>query len=1028
MQIEIVKYDERYAAKVADMWNNSRDGWGGANTVDTEESILHREASSTNIHTYLALEGDLVVGYCGLSEYREDEGALYIPLLNVRDDYHGKKIGKKLLLTALQEAIQLKWPRLDLYTWPGNTKAVPLYKKCGFFWEDRDDTTHLMNFMPTVLHTAAIQDFFNGANWYDMSTREIEVKPDGQVENDFHYYEYAWKREDEALRIEFERTGRGIRLIETNDYSISATVENRQLVFGKPYTILYNIHNKSGKPLHIDLAGISDKNIQFHLQKEIEVTDTTQITGTFFVDAIQEEQDTFKTHPTVQTTVGINGKQAMFKVGILPKYPAQIKAILPDDVTFVGKRSIFYMDITNNFRERACFELRFPTSPLLELSEQTLQVAIEPKEKVSIPVPFLTKSHGYYHAPLDIKAVKDNGEEIHFTKEVGIPLRGIGATFHGEDEDYIQLYSGQYFATLDKSDHTVLTGKKKKESRLTILTPMLGKPYSEELAKTKPTAIQYVDGAGFSMAKVTFELAAFPAIKLHMFLKLFSDGLLENYYEVENMQDVRTSESIWLNQPIYFDLDRATIPYDGKMVEMNDSVGNSYEEWDENLISENWLFVNDHQNPLGMCWHPEDNIHFDSWSNYFEYQFGKIAGKSTVKTNAIYFSIGAFHDVDTFRSFANQSASTTNIQTVQHLHVSLDNNNPFVIGEKAICKVKDYKSNYLHGELSLSLSPTQAKLVEEQFHREEQKTEWLAELPLENIPAITTINLKATLDAVIHERETLIVKQKHTDMKAEVVTDKGLETWTIDNGIIQFKATPTFFPSLHCFAYKGEEWLDTSFPKLKPKLWWNPWSGGLWSGLSAIRPYSLSKEQSTAAFASLIDNKGNKWKGIKLTTSIRENEAYKGLTYHQYFLTLPGVPILCHVSEINQGTGTYFDQKNWHTGGFFNPGEHMAHNWARTQDKNGDWIKIIAGKGELESIIERDLIIGCSDKKEHIQIITNSKDMQYTYINKEVLANGISERMSIPTGNTQFTTPIFYVFHDRTIPPQAQQDLKNIKF
>lgn len=194
MDIKIVKYDESYAARVAEMWNHSRDGWGGANTVDTEESILLRERNSTNIHTFLALEGDKVVGYCGFSEYRDDEGALYIPLLNVRDDYHGKKIGKQLLLTALEEAIHLKWPRLDLYTWPGNTKAVPLYKRCGFFWEERDDTTHLMNFMPTVLHTEAVADFFKDANWYDISTREIEVKPDGRVENEFHYYEYAWKK------------------------------------------------------------------------------------------------------------------------------------------------------------------------------------------------------------------------------------------------------------------------------------------------------------------------------------------------------------------------------------------------------------------------------------------------------------------------------------------------------------------------------------------------------------------------------------------------------------------------------------------------------------------------------------------------------------------------------------------------------------------------------------------------------------------------------------------------------------------
>jgi ribosomal protein S18 acetylase RimI-like enzyme len=158
--IEIEKYHEGLAAGVAKMWNLSRDGWGGDTRVMTEEQVKKKEANSDNIELYLALDGEEVVGYCGLSEYKEDTGSLYIPLLNVRPDYQGHKIGKKLVLQALEKTVELGWPRLDLYTWAGNTKAVPLYKKCGFFWEDRDDSTHLMNFIPQVLNTALLKPVF----------------------------------------------------------------------------------------------------------------------------------------------------------------------------------------------------------------------------------------------------------------------------------------------------------------------------------------------------------------------------------------------------------------------------------------------------------------------------------------------------------------------------------------------------------------------------------------------------------------------------------------------------------------------------------------------------------------------------------------------------------------------------------------------------------------------------------------------------------------------------------------------------
>ncbi|KON87323.1 hypothetical protein AF332_11130 [Sporosarcina globispora] len=138
-KIIIAEYHEGFAAGIAKMWNLSRDSWGGDTSVMTEEQVKTKEGNNGNITLFLALDGEEVVGYCGLSEYKEDTGSLYIPLLNVRPDYHGRKIGKMLVLKALQKTIELGWPRLDLYTWPGNVKAVPLYKKCGFFWEDRDE-------------------------------------------------------------------------------------------------------------------------------------------------------------------------------------------------------------------------------------------------------------------------------------------------------------------------------------------------------------------------------------------------------------------------------------------------------------------------------------------------------------------------------------------------------------------------------------------------------------------------------------------------------------------------------------------------------------------------------------------------------------------------------------------------------------------------------------------------------------------------------------------------------------------------
>lgn len=67
-----------------------------------------------------------MLGYCALTKYLKDEGSLYIRLLNARYDYHGKGIGKALVKEAVERTIELRWPRLDLFT-PQKEKAP--YKK-----------------------------------------------------------------------------------------------------------------------------------------------------------------------------------------------------------------------------------------------------------------------------------------------------------------------------------------------------------------------------------------------------------------------------------------------------------------------------------------------------------------------------------------------------------------------------------------------------------------------------------------------------------------------------------------------------------------------------------------------------------------------------------------------------------------------------------------------------------------------------------------------------------------------------------
>ena len=174
MDIIVRQYTDADAAGVAKMWNESNEGWPGGFLpfIDfTAERIREKMRESDYIALFIALLGDEVVGYCSLAERSSDRNVSYIPLLNAHPKHHGKKIGKRTVLAAVLESIKRGFDRLDLHTWAGNTKAVPLYKKTGFFWVP-DTDVYMQNFMPLVFQNHIARRFFDKHDWYATQIRD----------------------------------------------------------------------------------------------------------------------------------------------------------------------------------------------------------------------------------------------------------------------------------------------------------------------------------------------------------------------------------------------------------------------------------------------------------------------------------------------------------------------------------------------------------------------------------------------------------------------------------------------------------------------------------------------------------------------------------------------------------------------------------------------------------------------------------------------------------------------------------------
>lgn len=1021
-ELKIVEYQDMYAAKLADMWNKSSENWGGYDTIKTEQDVINEARNSGDLNVYLAIDNEEIAGYCSFSEYRQDEGASYIPLLNVRPDYHGKKIGKELVLKAVDRAIDSEWPRLDLYTWPGNTKAVPLYKKCGFFWEDRDDTTHLMNFIPNVLKTEAVKEYFEVLDWYKDSKREIEVKRDGRKENGFEYFGYSWEKDNIVLNMEYERKGRGLRLIETNDYIIKAKVKEQKLVFGKNYKVYYEIKNKSGKNLDVEINGCDDKNIKFSLNEKINVTDSKVIEGEFFLGEIKEEQSIWRTHPCVSAHILINGKKAEFKVGIEPKFPIKLKMIVPDKLKFLNKISKGYIDIENSFNEDINIKFKLKNTQNIEFINENIDIFIKGKERASIEVEYKLNNYGFYEEDIDL-FINLKDDEIKYTKKITSAFKGMHGKFYGEDEEYWMIFNGTYSVKLYKFDNDMeISNYNHSHYESVFLFPKLGMPYSLEFSKEKPENVEYMIEDEAVIMKAIYNSKDFNNIKLISVIKLYSNGNLENYYEVHNVSEAETSKDIYLSGNVYHNISDSYIPYDGKIIKIKGSDGSDISYWDPDKINENWLYSEGKLVNRGITWGNDFKLDFNNWYMSMSTNLGKIKGNDFIKTDSILLSWGSFNSWKEFRAFANSNNYLKDINPIEDLQFEVNNGNPFIKDEIKF-NIKDYKKCNLEGKIKIKSEYDTIDKIKKEIETDNNEVN----INIKNNKSkhsLDIIKIKLDLKSKKLTKRKAVFNVGGNAIEIKKYKENDLDIYEVDNGNIKIKASPDFSNCLYSIQYNENEWLDNSYPTPKPNAWWNPWSGGISFKPERLSYESALKEKREAEFVKMKDNYGNDWEGLKLSLIITENEKYKGLTINQYYLMLPNVPVLLTTTEIEQNTGKYFNEEKFVREVFVKSSNKLTDSYFNVVCEEK-----IYKCGESEHEIFSDLPLAYSgvDREDKMIILSTNEESVFSYAPIKANCNYSLVHISTPNNSKVFSPVDFIIFNKIDIESELLNDLRNIK-
>ena len=1043
--ILIVEYEDSFAASVADMINKSTENWGGNTALKTESQVVSERSASSDINAFLALDGETVVGFCSLRKYFADANTLYIPYLNVRPDYMGKKIGKALVLQAVNRTIELGFPRLDLHTWPGNTEAVPLYKKCGFLWEDRPDTNHLVNFIPQILNTELFADFFARADWYADSTREIKTVRDGVKVNGFEVFGYSWEHAGETLQIGYERTGRQVRLIETNDYKIEFMAQGHELAFGLSYDCQFDVTNKSGKELRLKINGVNDKNIMFDFSVDKTVNENEIFSGNFFVGEIKEQLSKWRVHPCLQANVEINGKSVNFGLGIMAKFPISLEVVDEQKVKHAGMDIPCFFNIKSALPVEASIHFNVGENDNVAFNKAKFIAEVPAKGKTSIETVLSIKKLGYTAIPVQYSITLNDGRKFSFEKPLHYYSTNLLQSFYAENDDYHTILNGPWQFKLYKRGN---------EAEISHLTnsgfktgnfdpPKFGKPYDDEFGLIKPIVKSYKADSEINLeAEYTSE--KFEDMVITQIFSLSAAGVISRKNLVEN-RGTKTHE-IMVNDEYGMPIEKFTVfKLDGKIT-MNhsrnkpDGLCDGLDAIDSDDFDENWIFEGNPSNPIGICWSLESKPtpHFGNWV-MFEIDCGRLLPGESFTSGDVQFVYGLFDNFKDFRNYALRANEKGVLISEPRVEVRINGYNPVLWPcESVKIDIINNRETELDGDVTVTLGDISVKAVKNpdgnpaECSRDED-VDCFAELKMTS-RGVGIDSPSMSIDVVLTQMNFLTYEKTCANVlffpKGEVGKSTDGTKLVVSNGVVEFSVDPAYAHVCNSLitTHDGVEWFNSKYPKLEPYAWFNPFLGGIRIIPEKLNINAILKEDISAEFAELKDSFGNIWQGIKTTLAVQEDEENRGVVYESFFLTLPGLPLLCAFFRIKNNTGIYWSEEP-ELDAFLSFGDETV--FGEFVDKNGQEYRLKFGE-EYQHSDFKNTIKFSSGRQNYMYVFVGSK-----ICNEESHVDGDAKHPPIiemvtdvkaAPGKTFTTRPMFLIISDKDFPNDSLDELERIRF
>jgi len=921
----IREYHSDDLAALAQHWRESVRGWPPGEFVGWDfspESIHRMLFRQKYLAVWIAVTGDKIIGYMSYSAHYDEPDSRYVPLLNAHPDYHGIGVGRELLRAGVNRAVGDKAKRLDLHTWAANMKAVPLYKKTGFFWHPGTEV-HMYNFLPTVLRNPYVKRFLGDADWYTRMRQDLSVEEDNTIIDGCHIQRYVFENDPRRLEVRVDPSTAGVTALIDDDLEIRCDVPGDKHIAGFSYPVKWFIKNRRENPVNISLNCSGDESIEYELNKQLELKDEVVFDSCAKLNpSLKPLRKDWLGIPLI-CNVEVGGLALELGPGLRAMPPFELE-IMPGPVYLApGEEKGFTLNLKSHFSAPVTFRPRIETEGAIALTHADAGfINIPPEGCIGLSSTIRAgkkEGTGVVNISGIIKADGQEAEIEPLKVHARIVAKGIPVGIADDNPKRAYLANDTISAKIDcEKGYVRLARKATGGAILSIRGTAIGEPYSQEMGSIGHS-LTIEEGKTGVVATMRAASRDFPGMVLEEHIRLGTGREVGIWLTLVNEGKSPFNGGVRITLS-HFTFLSMTVPLAAGLVTGDIRtwlIGNSNLPEDPSAYIEPWLAYEGENKMIGLVIKAFDRVTFSNWNGapHYEWKVTNLAPSARVELPELTVIADA-PNLDYIRSYALGDT----LRSASHPRYMMHMRRPLFASQADICPFEFHLAREAPVKGAAEITFPNAKSYRVSKENWNINTPLHIDVPLTGLmPGIVDVSYKIEgMQIQLSGTAPLVVLPPVGDVKVTEAEEGGYQTFTVDNGAYKFKVSPNYCGTLWWWLESvdgASNLLMTPFPEIGQFTWMKPWYGGI-----AFGSWEIGYRFHHSGFSGVPDEielYGYKWKGARIDVTLLRS--LSTLKMELFYLTLPGAPVILNLMRLTETSGAerYFMAMG---GAFVRPG------------------------------------------------------------------------------------------------------------